>query len=285
VFFYHVSFFVISQDNPSMREQRSYSSESVILKHSDLGEADRIITLFTPYKGKIRAVAKGVRRPISKKTGHLELLCHSQLQIAVGRNLDIVTQAQTIEPFHHLRLGTWYMTCSSYLAELIDRFIEDNNQHTDVYHLLLEALRALEADALDVEQQRIGNDDPVDVLHVRSQLLLRYFEINLLSLIGYEPVFRVCANCNTELQPVENGFTPTLGGVLCPSCSHLWSQSISANALKALRILQRSASWAHVPRLRLDAGILVEIELVMHGLLRFHLERDLKSWSSFLEIH
>src|SRR5579884_655577 len=120
VFSYHVSFFVISQDNPSMREQRSYSTESVILKHSDLGEADRIVTLFTPYKGKFHAVAKGVRRPISKKTGHLELLCHSQLQIAVGRNLDIVTQAQTIEPFHHLRLGTWYMTCGSYLSELID---------------------------------------------------------------------------------------------------------------------------------------------------------------------
>jgi DNA repair protein RecO (recombination protein O) len=284
VLYYHVSFFVISQENPSMREQRSYSTESVILKHSDLGEADRIVTLFTPYKGKFHAVAKGVRRPISKKTGHLELLCHSQLQVAVGRNLDIVTQAQTIEPFHHLRLGTWYMTCGGYLSELIDRFIEDDNQHTDVYQLLLEALRALEADAITVERQ--GTPDStqeVDTLHIRSQLLLRYFEINLLSLIGYEPVFRACANCNSELQPVENGFTPTLGGVLCPNCSHLWSQLISANALKVLRILQRSASWQQVPRLRLDARILVEVELVMHGLLRFHLERDLKSWS-FLEM-
>ena len=267
-----------------MREQRSYSTESVILKHSDLGEADRIITLFTPYKGKFHAVAKGVRRPISKKTGHLELLCHSQLQIAVGRNLDIVTQAQTIEPFHYLRLGTWYMTCSSYLSELIDRFIEDDNQHTDVYHLLLEALRALEADSIDVEQLRISDaNQEVDALHIRSQLLLRYFEINLLSLIGYEPVFRTCAHCSSELQPVENGFTPTLGGVLCPNCSHLWSQRISANALKVLRILQRSESWKHVPRLRLDTRILVEVELVMHGLLRFHLERDLKSWG-FLEM-
>lgn len=267
-----------------MREQRSYSTESVILKHSDLGEADRIVTLFTPYKGKLHAVAKGVRRPISKKTGHLELLCHSQLQLAVGRNLDIVTQAQTIEPFHHLRLGTWYMTCGGYLSELVDRFIEDDNQHTNVYHLLLEALRALETDAIAVEQQRIsdGNQE-VDALHTRSQLLLRYFEINLLSLIGYEPVFRSCANCNSELQPVENGFTPTLGGVLCPNCSHLWSQRISPNALKVLRILQRSSSWQQVPRLRLDTRILVEVELVMHSLLRFHLERDLKSWG-FLEM-
>ncbi len=262
-----------------MREQRSYSTEAVILKHTDLGEADRILTLFTPYKGKIHAVAKGVRRPISKKTGHLDLLCHSQLQVAVGRNLDIVTQAQAIDPFHHLRLDIWYMTCGIYLAELIDRFIENDSQQTSAYHLLMEALRALEADAFEVEGQR----EQDDTAHIRSQLLLHYFEINLLFIIGYEPVFRVCANCDTALQPVENGFTPALGGVLCPNCSHLWSQSISANALKSLRILQRSGSWLQVPRLRLDLRILREVEVVMHGLLRYHLEHDLKSWS-FLEM-
>lgn len=258
-----------------MREQRSYSTEAIILKHSDLGEADRVLTLFTPYRGKLHAIAKGVRRPISKKTGHLELLCHSQLQVALGRNLDIVTQAQAIDPFHRLRQNIWYMTCGIYLAELIERFIEDANQHTDVYKLLLASLTALEADAaLQAEQ--------ADALHTRSQLLLRYFEIQLLALVGYEPVFRNCAHCDAELQPVENGFTPALGGTLCPNCRHLWGRAVSANALKVLRILQRSTTWNHVPNLRLDARVLGEIDLIMRSLLRYHLERDLKSWS-FLE--
>src|SRR5260370_192867 len=123
-----------------MREQRSYSTEAIVLKHSDLGEADRIVTLFTPYKGKIRALAKGIRRPVSKKGGHLELVYHSQLQLATARNLDIVTQAQEIESFAHLRSGSelWHMTCGFYVAELVDRFIEDETQHFDVFTLLLD---------------------------------------------------------------------------------------------------------------------------------------------------
>jgi len=103
-----------------------------------------------------------------------------------------------------------------------------------------------------------------------------------LSHIGYEPAFRNCAHCASELQPQENGFTPSLGGVLCPQCSRLWTRSLSMNGLKVLRLLQRS-KWSEVPRLRLDNRLQVELEAVMHGLLRFHLERDLKSWS-FLEM-
>jgi len=265
-----------------MREQRSYSTEAIILKHSDIGEADRIITLFTPYKGKIRAVAKGTRRPISKKAGHLELVCHSQLQLARGRNLDIVTQAQSIESFSHLRTELWQMTCGFYLAELVDRFIEDDTKHLDVYRLLLESLRYLDVDALEAQQHHAQGYLSTDRDARRTHLLLRYFEIHLLSAIGYEPVLRTCAHCHAELQPTENGFTPTLGGALCPNCSHLWSQSLSMNALKVLRLLQRT-QWAQMPHVRLDAHLYTEVEMAMRNLLRFHLERDLKSWS-FLEM-
>ena len=266
-----------------MRESRTYSIEAIALKHSDLGEADRVLTLLTPYKGKLRAIAKGVRRPGSRKAGHLELLCRSQLHLAQGRNLDIVTQAQAHENFPHLRTELWHMTCGFYLAELVDRFIEDYTHHNDVYNLLLETLRSLEADVVEVQQQRADGTLTPAQEHTRSQLLMRYFEINLLSYVGYEPVFRTCAHCNSELQPEENGFTPSLGGALCPKCSHLWGQALSMNALKVLRLLQRSDDWQRVPRFRLDARLQAEVESAMHGLLRFHLERDLKSWS-FLEM-
>lgn len=265
-----------------MREQRSYSTEAIILKHSDLGEADRILTLFTPRKGKYHAVAKGSRRPISKKAGHLELLCHSQLQIGVGRNLDIITQAQSIDSFRHMREELWHMTCAFYLAELVDRFIEDDAEHFNVYNLLLQALHVLDADAQELQEQRAAGNAQAENDHNRTQLLLRYFEIYLLSFIGYEPLFRTCAHCNNELRPEENGFTPSLGGALCPNCSHLWGQRLSMNALKVLRLLQRT-EWERVPRFHLDTRLHAEIENAMHGLLRFHLERDLKSWS-FLEM-
>jgi DNA repair protein RecO (recombination protein O) len=266
-----------------MRQQRSYSTEAIILKHTDLGEADRILVLLTPHKGKMRVLAKGVRRPTSKKTGHLEILCHSQLQVAQGRNLDIVTQAQSIEIFPHLRTELWHMTCGFYLAELVERFIEDDTVHLDVYNLLLASLRYLDIDAQALHQQRAQGISVENVQEQeRTRLLLRYFEIDLLSYIGYEPVLQTCAHCNAELQPEENGFTPALGGALCPNCAHLWAHPLSMNALKVLRLLQRT-EWPRVPRFHLDARLQAEIENAMHGLLRFHLERDLKSWS-FLEM-
>ena len=264
-----------------MREQRSYPTEAIILKHTNLGEADRVLTIFTPYKGKIRAVAKGVRRPISKKAGHLELLCASQLQLAVGRNLDIVTQAQTRENFTHLRNELWHMTCGFYLAELVDRFIEDDMQQPDVYKLLLGSLRVLDDDAAQFQKLRAQGAEPSRQDYDRTRLLLRYFEMYLLTYVGYEPVLRVCANCDAELLPQENGFTPSLGGALCPNCRHLWSQALSMNSLKVLRLLQRT-EWAKVPRFHLEPRLHAEIEAAMHGLIRYHLERDLKSWS-FLE--
>jgi len=265
-----------------MGQPRTYSAEAIVLKHSDLGEADRIVTLFTPYKGKIRAVAKGTRRPISKKAGHLELLCYSQLHIAQGRNLDIVTQAQSIESFVHLRNQLWHMTCGFYLAELVDRFIEDDAQHLDVYNLLLETLRTLDSYAREIQQRKTQGVTDATLSYDRIQLLLRYFEIYLLSFVGYEPVLRACAHCKAELLPRENGFNPSLGGALCPDCSHLWNQNLSMHSLKILRLLQRTA-WPLVPHFRFDGALRAEVEAATHSLLRFHLERDLKSWS-FLEM-
>jgi DNA repair protein RecO (recombination protein O) len=267
-----------------MRHQRSYSTEAIILKRTDLGEADRIVTLFTPGKGKYHAIAKGTRRPVSKLAGHLELLSRSQLQLALGRNLDIVTQAEGRENFLHLRSDLWHMTCGFYLAELVDRFVEDSTPHLDIYSLLLETLRYLNADATVLEQQRTNTTVPAEVGadedgHTK---LLRYFELHLLSSVGYEPALQNCAHCGNELLPEENGFKASLGGVLCPQCSRFWERRLSLNALKVLRFLQRS-KWIEASRLRLDTQLQTELEMVMHSLLRFHLERDLKSWS-FLEM-
>lgn len=268
-----------------MRQQRSYSIEAIILKHTDIGEADRILTLFTPPKGKIHAIAKGIRRPVSKKAGHLELLNRSQLQMALGRNLDIVTQAEGRENFLHLRSELWHMTCGFYLAELVDRFVEDSTPHLDIYALLLEALRYLDADANALQQQREQGSAPTNEQvdeYGHTRLLLRYFELHLLSAVGYEPALQNCVHCASELRPEENGFRASLGGVLCPQCSRFWERRLSLNALKVLRFLQRS-KWIEASHLRLDAKLQVELEAIMHDLLRFHLERDLKSWS-FLEM-
>ena len=232
--------------------------------------------------------------------GHLDLLCRSQLQLALGRNLDIVTQAEGRENFLHLRADLWHMTCGFYLAELVDRFVEEHTQHYDIYVLLLETLRYLNADANALQQQlasmdmhvEAGTDAKTDAIYRvpttqqhqegQTRLLLRYFELRLLMAVGYEPVLQNCANCASEIRPEENGFRASLGGVLCPQCSRLWERRLSLDALKALRYMQR-VKWSEAARMRPDTRLHSELEGVMYDLLRFHLERDLKSWS-FLEM-
>src|SRR5258708_27559268 len=177
-----------------MRKQQSYYTEAIILKRSDLGEADRVVTLFTPYKGKFHAIAKGSRRPVSKLAGHVELLNRSQLQIALGRNLDIITQAEVRENFLHLRTELWHMTCGFYLAELVDRFVEEHVTHADIYTLLLQTLRYLDADASALAQQHAQEPVvPETPGNGKTPLFLRYFELHLLTSVGYAPSFQNCA--------------------------------------------------------------------------------------------
>lgn len=266
-----------------MRQQHSYASEAIVLKRRDLGEADRVVTIFTPHKGKFHAVAKGSRRPVSKLAGHLELLSRSQLQLGLGRNLDIITQAEVHENFLRLRSELWHMTCGFYLAELVDRFVEERVQHAEIYTLLLATLRYLEADASALEQQRAQDSETtISQVHGKTSLLLRYFELQLLSAVGYAPSFHNCASCTSELLPQENGFKASLGGVLCPQCSHLWERHLSLNAFKVLRYLQ-DKPWHEAARVRLNVPLQAELEAVTHSLLRFHLERDLKTWN-FLDM-
>ncbi len=241
-----------------MRE-RLYRVEAIILKRTDVGEADRLLTLFTPDRGKLRAVAKGARKPSSRKTGHVELFNHASLLIAVGRELDIVTQADTVEAFLPLRGNLDRLSYAYYFAELVDRFSEEEAENRAVYDLICRAFHWLET---------------------TSQLprTARYFELQLLDALGYRPQLYHCINCGAELQPEENFFTPEGGGVLDERCrdSHRDARAVSLNALKVLRFLQ-TREYAQVEQLRLTAQAESEVEELLHSYLTHLLERSLKS--------
>lgn len=122
-----------------MRE-RLYRVEAIVLKRSDFGEADRLLTLYTPDRGKLRAIAKGARKPSSRKSGHVELFTHSTLLLAKGRHLDIVTQADTLDAFLPLRENLERLGYAYYLAELVDQFAEENVENHPLFDLLRRAL-------------------------------------------------------------------------------------------------------------------------------------------------
>src|SRR5579859_8162739 len=117
---------------------RVYSTEAIVLRRTDFGEADRILTLFSPTYGKLRAIAKGSRRTTSRLAGHLEPFTRTQLLLATGRELDIVTQAEGRERLDHLRADAWYV------AELVDRFLEDADPHPRLYARFVHTLRLLD---------------------------------------------------------------------------------------------------------------------------------------------
>jgi DNA repair protein RecO (recombination protein O) len=242
-----------------MRRERLYRTEAIILKRSDLFEADRLLTLYTPKLGKIRAIAKGVRKPTSRKSGHVELFTHSQLLIAKGRNLDIVTQAETIHAFRPLREDLLRITYAYYAAELVDLFVEEAIENRPLFDLLLAMLGWL-GDASDLD------------------LTTRFFELRLLSLLGYRPQLFQCVACRRRIEPVANFFSAADGGILCADCgqNHRGAQEITLNTLKVLRFLQ-TRDYDTCRRLRLSPPLHRELETIMYHYITYTLERSLKS--------
>ncbi|MFC2048393.1 DNA repair protein RecO [Chloroflexota bacterium] len=242
-----------------MSTPRNYQTEAVIIKKTKLGEADRILTLYTPDLGKIQAVAKGVRRPKSKMAGHLELLTHSLISLARGRNLDTITGSQTINSFLPLKSDLELTSYALYVTELVNQFTAEHLENRPLFQLLLETM-----------QQLCQTDD--------NELVLRYFELQLLNEVGYRPQLQQCVACHQPLQPVTNSFCPGAGGMLCPNCHHgqPLSYTLSVNALKVLRLLQGS-DYTTVSRLKMNRDLSHELEAIIRGYLKYLLERDIKS--------
>ena len=236
-----------------------YSTEAIVIRKMELGEADSLLTLYTPHLGKIRAVAKGARRPRSKLGGHVELLVHSQMLLARSRSLDIISQSQTMESFLGLRDDLQRTSSALYAAELVDRFTAEGQEDYPLFRLLADTLRWL--------------------CQVRDQeLVLRYFELHLLKHLGYQAELADCVVCHSAVQPGPNYFTPAGGGVACPLCGSREPSAypLSLNALKVLRFMQRS-DYEAVDRLRTTPELSSELRMVMQGYVRYLLERDVNA--------
>jgi DNA repair protein RecO (recombination protein O) len=217
------------------------------------------LTVSTPGRGKLRLVAKGVRKPTSRKSGHVELFTQVSLLVAVGRNLDIVTQAEALDYHRPLREDLLRTTYAYYVAELLDAFAAERDENPQQYVLIRDALGWLcEASSLP--------------------LVARFYELHLLSLSGYQPQLHLCVQCRKVIEPVDNYFHPGMGGVLCPRCgrNHGGARAIHLNALKVLRFLQ-TRDWDTCRGLRLSGGVEREVEDHLHAYITYHLERRLKS--------
>ncbi len=161
-----------------MLPMATYKTEGVILKRLNYGEADRILTIYTKYRGKIRAMAKGVRKITSRKGGNVELFNHCVLFLAEGRNLDIVTEAQVVNSFSRVSDDLEKTAAAFYLVELVDQLTPDGQINRQVFDLLVGALASLRVTPKQnkfASGQAIGN----------QQLVISNFEVELLRLLGF----------------------------------------------------------------------------------------------------
>ena len=242
-----------------MPKPRTYQTEAIIIKKTKLGEADSILTLYTPHLGKIQGFAKSLRRPKSKLAGHLELLTHSLVSLASGRNLDTITGSQTKNSFLPLKSDLKLSACALYATELVNQFTADHIENYPLFQLLLGIM----------EQLCLVSD---------NELVLRYFELHLLNRVGYRPQLQQCVSCQLSLKPITNAFCPSAGGMLCPACSQSQplTHPLSVNALKVLRFLQTS-DYDTANKLKIDPELSHELDMVMRHYLKYLLEREVKS--------
>ena len=239
---------------------RSFRVDAVVLRHSDYGEADRLLTLYTRQLGKARAIAKGARKIASRKAGHIEPFTHVRLQLAKGRDMFVVTQADTVDAYLSLREDLILTSHASYVLELLDRFsYEDGTENSALFRLLTDTLSRL-----------ASNSD--------IWLVVRYYEMRLLDHLGFRPQLFECANCGRQIRPEDQFFSFSAGGVICPRCAqglkHL--HNVSVETLKYLRHFQRS-SYAEASRARPTPDIQREAESLMQGYFTYLLERELNT--------
>jgi len=243
-----------------VRPLRTYRVSALVLRIRNLGEADRLLTLLSPEKGKIAALAKGARRPRSKLAS-LQLFSLATLQLAAGKNLDIITQAVVRLPFPALREEVSRFAYACYLVELADAFSQPGEKNRRLFDLLLSGLAALNK----------GGE---------PEVIARAFELRLLDLSGYAPQLDTCVSCAYPMGEEPMGFSPQLGGMLCHRCLPAGEgvQRIRTQSLRALQALRDMKSLAWLPSEKISpAAVRKEMRDLLQTQIEYHLGRRIES--------
>ena len=189
-----------------------YRDQGVVLRTHKLGEADRIVVLMTAKRGKVRAVAKGVRKTKSRFGGRLEPPTHLALQCYEGRELDTITQVETIDHFHRVHQDLDGLSAALALVEAVDQVAREQHEDPALYVMLVRALRTLET--------------------APSPLLVAAFYLKLLTHDGAGPILDACARCGSEGVDLV-AFDLVEGGALCRACRR--GPALSPGALDLMR--------------------------------------------------
>jgi DNA repair protein RecO (recombination protein O) len=233
-----------------------YSDQGIVLRSHKLGEADKIVSILTQGSGKVRAVAKGIRKTHSRFGARLEPFTHVSLLLYRGKSLDTVTQAEIVSPFLRVRQGLDLIAAGETMVEAVDRVAEEHERNVRLFLLLLSGLRSLER----------GPADPAAVAEA--------FLLKLMSLSGFHPSLAGCAVCGAP-GPLE-WFSAGQGGSVCGDCMEHDAGRVSAQAVRWLDTLGH-ADLGVAGDLTPDQGLRREARAMLYGFVEYHLERRMRS--------
>lgn len=246
---------------------RRYVTDAIVLSRFDLGEADRVLALITPGHGKLKAIAKGIRRPASRLGGSLEPFAELNVALARGRTFDVVTEVRVGHAWLRLRDRLESAATAWYLAELADRSLEERHEAEPLYALLHRAYELLDA---GMAPGRVA----------------RWYEMHLADELGQRPEVDRCVECDRMLEPTGAfRWVPPLGGVVCDRCPGPPADraGLSLDALKLLKAYQRLDIEA-IASLRLPEAVEREVEAAMREFMRISLERESRSLAFLDEV-
>ena len=228
------------------RKKKKYlQTESIVLKVYDFGEADRIFTLLSPSNGIIRAIAKGVRKPKSRMGGHIDVLSKVNAYISIGENLSNLSQVEMIDNYSLLKKDLSIISIGFYLLELSEKFSVENDPNNDIYQHLSFTLDLL-----------LSCDN--------KNLLIRWFEINLLVISGFLPELYTCQISGAELIEGDHLFSSINGGLVDKKFATSTDNYIlmDKNSIKALRFLSNNL-WDKVEKINFPKNSLDKLRIVM----------------------
>lgn len=196
--------------------------QGVVLYRKDVGETDRLISVFTRELGKIMVIARGSRKLKSKMAAHIEPFSVGKYQIVEGKTFYILTGAEKLLYFDSASSGLDTYREASYVCELVNMSFQEKIDSKNIYDALVETLTTLR-----------------DSTNGKRDIAVRYFELKLLTELGYKPDFTICKKCQKTI-PEQEMYVGGFEGVVCPDCEHK-EISISKNVLKLLRLMQRES--------------------------------------------
>ncbi|MCL5410363.1 MAG: DNA repair protein RecO [Patescibacteria group bacterium] len=236
----------------------NYKTQGIVLKRMNFGEADRILTILTERFGKIKAIAKGVRKGKSKLAGHLEPFMLIDLQLHEGKTFYIVTGAEIGSDFPEIHNELKKTSQAFYLAELIDKFLPEHQKSEEVFCLFCQALEYLNKN--------------------EKSLFLRIFELKIIEASGFHPELYECVHCKNKLEDESNFWDAVEGGVICGDCQKKFQhgKSISNQLIKLLRLIEKS-DFVILHKLKISDALEIEVEEILSGYIQSVLEKELRS--------